>query len=316
MITHLENPIIEAYKIRLDGTPETIQKFLQEFFKTTEGQIFEKNPHGGPGISIYDPRKPLEGLQTFGFEGAELIKDFYGSLPKGRLDSEEEHEIASSLDEGDLLLLQARPNLPHSGGSTPLGDLRRAIYQAAVSQGLLKEDPRHLYLWVTGFPMFTPENGVDPGQGGTSGFSATHHPFTAPKSAADVDLLTSDPLKAKADHYDLVVNGVELGGGSRRIHSAEMQRFVMRDVLKMREERINDFDHLLKALAAGCPPHAGFAFGFDRLIAVLCGTNSVRDVIAFPKNGSGDDLMVGSPSKIGVDELKPYHLKQWDWKSE
>ncbi|EHL01077.1 putative Aspartyl-tRNA synthetase, mitochondrial [Glarea lozoyensis 74030] len=123
--------------------------------------------------------------------------------------------------------------------------------------------------------MFTPENGVDPGQGGRSKFSATHHPFTAPKTAADVDLLISNPLKAKADHYDLVVNGVELGGGSRRIHSAEMQKFVMRDVLKMRDERINDFDHLLKSLAAGCPPHAGFAFGFDRLMAVLCGTDSV-----------------------------------------
>jgi aspartyl-tRNA synthetase len=310
MITHLDDPIIEAYKVRLDGTPQTIQKFLQEFFKTTEGERFEKNLHGGPGISIYNPRRPLEGLQSFGFEGAEAIKDFYSSIQKKELDSQEGHEIESCLDEGDLLLLQARPNLPHSGGSTALGNLRRAIYQAAITQGLIKPDPRHLYLWVTGFPMFTLENGDDPGQGGASGFAATHHPFTAPKTAEDVDLLLTDPLQAKADHYDLVVNGVELGGGSRRIHSAEMQRFVMRDVLKMSDERISDFDHLLKALAAGCPPHAGLAIGFDRLIAVLCGTDSVRDVIAFPKNGSGVDLMVGSPSEVTLKELERYHLQR------
>jgi aspartyl-tRNA synthetase len=316
MITHLENPIIEAYKVRLNGTPQTIQRFLQEFFRSSEGELFEKNPDGGPGISIYDPRKPLQGLQTFGFEGAEVIKDFYSSIPKGELDSEMEHEIASSLDEGDLLLLQARPNLPHSGGSTALGNLRRAIYKAATLQGLIKADPRHLYLWVTGFPMFTLENGVDPGQGGTSGFSATHHPFTAPKTAADVDLLFTDPLKAKADHYDLVVNGVELGGGSRRIHSAEMQRFIMRDVLKMSEQRINDFDHLLKALAAGCPPHAGLAIGFDRLIAVICGTDSVRDVIAFPKNSKGVDLMVGSPREVDADQLGRYHLQRVNIKEQ
>ena len=86
---------------------------------------------------------------------------------------------------------------------------------------------------MTDFPLFTPENGVDPGQGGSAGFSATHHPFTAPKTAADVDLLLTDPLKAVADHYDLVVNGVELGGGSRRIHSAQMQSFIMVEVLKV-----------------------------------------------------------------------------------
>lgn len=307
MITTIKDPIVEAYKIRLDGTPDAVKTFVQEFFDH-EGAEFMKTPGGGPGVAIYDPRKPVEGLQTFGFEGAEAIKDFYSSIPKGRLNSDDDHEIATSFDEGDLIVLQARPYSPNAGGHTALGNTRRAIYRAAVAQGLIKADPRHIYLWVTGFPMFTLNKYHEARQGGKSGFSATHHPFTAPKTVADIDYLLTDPLKAKADHYDLVVNGVELGGGSRRIHSAEMQRFIMHDVLKMKRNKIATFDHLLGALAAGCPPHAGLALGFDRLMAVLCGTDSVRDVIAFPKNGNGVDLMVGSPCRISRKQWKPYHL--------
>lgn len=121
--------------------------------------------------------------------------------------------------------------------------------------------------------------------------------------------MLTNPLKAKADHYDIVVNGVELGGGSRRIHSRGVQEYVMRDVLKMSPARIQDFEHLLKALEAGCPPHAGLAIGFDRLMAVLCNTESVRDVIAFPKNSKGDDVTVGSPRKVAPEELGRYGLE-------
>ena len=106
--------------------------------------------------------------------------------------------------------------------------------------------------------MFSP-NSDDPGQGGSAGFSSTHHPFTAPRSLEDIDLLDTDPLAAKSEHYDLVVNGVELGGGSRRIHDATFQEYILRDILKMSEERLGDFRHLLEVLGAGCPPHAGVA---------------------------------------------------------
>lgn len=153
---------------------------------------------------------------------------------------------------------------------------------------------------------------LEPGQGGTSGFSSTHHPFTAPLSASDADLLLSAPLEAKADHYDLVVNGVELGGGSRRIHNAEFQKFVMKDILKMTAEGMAEFEHLFRALSTGCPPHAGFALGFDRLIAVMTGTESIRDVIAFPKSSKGEDLMIKSPSKITSEELDDYGLQLKD----
>ncbi|TVY37062.1 Aspartate--tRNA(Asp/Asn) ligase [Lachnellula subtilissima] len=312
MLTHLENPIFEACKIRLNGHPQRIQKFLSMFFSTPVGEIFSKNVDGGPGVAVFDSRRPLEGLQTFGFEGAEKLKALYSKLPQQAFHDEKAHENETKFDDGDLILIQARENLPNSGGSTALGRLRIAIYKAALAQGLLEPDIYHHYLWVTNFPMFTLEDGIDPGQGGAAGFSATHHPFTAPKTAADVDLLRTDPLMAKADHYDLVVNGVELGGGSRRIHSAKMQLFVMQEVLKMKPLRIKDFSHLLKALSAGCPPHAGLAIGFDRLIAVMQGTDSVKDVIAFPKSSKGEDMLVKSPRKISRAEWEQYHLMKMD----
>jgi aspartyl-tRNA synthetase len=177
-----------------------------------------------------------------------------------------------------------------------------------VSKKLLPRDLSFQFLWVTNFPMFTPDNEADPGQGGHAGFSATHHPFTAPLTDEDVELLATNPLKARADHYDLVVNGVELGGGSRRIHVAKMQEYIMREILKMTDTGLAQFSHLLEALRAGCPPHAGFALGFDRLVAVLTYTDSVRDVIAFPKSMKGEDLTVKSPGRITKEQLETYHL--------
>jgi aspartyl-tRNA synthetase len=234
MLTSIKNPIIEACKLRLNSDPETIQSFVRKFMDSPDAELFRLNIDGAPGFSIYDSRRPLEGLQTLGFEGAEELKSFYARLPRSPADDEETHEIKTAFADGDLLLIQARENLRFSGGSTMLGKLRLAIYKAALAQGLVEPDLRHHYLWVVDFPMFTLDNAADPGQGGAAGFSATHHPFTAPKSVFDVDLLLTDPLKATADHYDLVVNGVELGGGSRRIHNAEMQIFIMRDILKAR----------------------------------------------------------------------------------
>jgi aspartyl-tRNA synthetase len=121
-------------------------------------------------------------------------------------------------------------------------------------------------------------------------------------------LLLTSPSDAIAAHYDIVVNGVELGGGSRRIHSAAMQEFIFSDILKMKPERIEDFRHLLDVLRSGCPPHAGIALGWDRLMAVMCGRDSVRDVIAFPKSGRGEDSLVKSPNRMTEEQLSTYHL--------
>ncbi|THW51882.1 hypothetical protein D6D21_01312 [Aureobasidium pullulans] len=290
----LNDPIVEVLKIPISEDAKETRGFVTRFMDSPEAKPFNENPEGQPGIFIFDPRKPLSGLSVFGFEAAETIEE------------------TLDLEEGDLVVLQARKNASHAGGSTPLGNLRLALHKFAVQHGYMPAPQGFEFLWITDFPLFSPSVANEPGQGGAAGFSSTHHPFTAPKTAGDVDLLLTDPAAVKAEHYDLVVNGVELGGGSRRIHSAAMQQFVLREVLKMSEERLKDFDHLIEVLRAGCPPHAGMALGFDRLIAVMLGKESVRDVIAFPKSGRGEDLLVKSPTRITEEQLKTYHLKLRD----
>jgi len=380
MITSLEDPIIEAFKISLNCSPDEVRAFVSDVMDSPDMRPFHANPDGGPGVLIYDPTKPLEGLEAFGHEGVESLKTLYSEAAAAKAakaaakesakertaeqakstekpvkkaakknDSKKTEnlenaaqtqgqtpeieqpaavdeatnnpaieEIAAPIDPfqpGDLIILQARPRAPLSGGSTALGRLRTQLHRAAVAGGHIDADASFEFLWVTDFPLFTPSNDVDPGQGGLAGFSATHHPFTSPKTAADVDaLMRGEPLAAKADHYDLVVNGVELGGGSTRIHSAEMQEWVMREVLRMPEERIEDFRHLLEALRAGCPPHAGIALGLDRLVAVMTGCESIRDVVAFPKNNRGEDMLVGSPTRMTESQQKTYHLRVVDGK--
>jgi aspartyl-tRNA synthetase len=218
--------------------------------------------------------------------------------------------LSETLNEGGILVSPRATQL--TGGSTAMGRFRNTIHQKAVKAGLLPKPAGFHFLWVTDFPLFQPTNDVDPGQGGTAGLTSTHHPFTSPATPNDVDLLGTDPLRVKGAHYDLVVNGVELGGGSRRIHVAAVQEYVFREVLRMPESRIADFKHLLDVLAAGCPPHAGIALGFDRLIAVMKGLDSIRDVIAFPKTSSGEDALVGSPNEVTAGQLETYHLKVHD----
>ncbi|KAI9843937.1 MAG: aspartyl-tRNA synthetase 2, mitochondrial [Sclerophora amabilis] len=288
------DPIIEMIKFKVADNAKETRNFVNSFMDSPHGTPFQENPEGGPGIFIIDSRKPLQGLQSFGFEAAERVEELL------------------NLEDGDLVILQARKKAPHTGGSTPLGNLRLALHRAAVAQGYLPSPDKFEFLWITDFPLFSPTNEVNPGQGGAAGLSSTHHPFTSPKTAEDVDLLSSDPSKVKGEHYDLVVNGVELGGGSRRIHNSHVQEFILRDVLKMSPTRLKEFSHLLEVLRAGCPPHAGIALGFDRLIAVMLGRQSIRDVIAFPKSGKGEDLLVKSPGVVSQEALGEYHLQVQD----
>ena len=287
----LNDPIVEAMKFSIAEDANDTRKFVNTFMDSPEAQPFIQNPHGQPGIFIFDTRKPLQGLQVFGFEAAEALEDML------------------ALEDGDLVVIQARPRADFSGGSTPIGNLRLALHKAAVKHNFIQTPQGFAFTWINDFPLFSPSNDAEPGQGGAAGLAATHHPFTSPKTAEDVDLLLTDPLSVRADHYDLVVNGVELGGGSRRIHSAEMQELIMREVLQMSDARLKDFAHLLEVLRAGCPPHAGLALGFDRLVAVMMGKESVRDVIAFPKSGKGEDMLVKSPTRMTEGQLETYHLR-------
>ncbi|KAK3383720.1 tRNA synthetases class II-domain-containing protein [Lasiosphaeria ovina] len=304
MITDIKNPVVEAFRFRpqpvseeeAEASSNPISPFTTECIEAF-GPEAARFGGGAPVALVFDTKKPLCGLSSLGHAGFEGLTSGAPGL-----------EDFADLEDGDVVVFQARKDAPFQGGATALGTFRNLVYQRAVSSGRLPRDLSFKFLWVVNFPLFTPDKLSGPGQGGGAGFSATHHPFTAPLTDEDVELLATNPLKARGDHYDLVVNGIELGGGSRRIHVAKMQEYVMKEVLKMTDKGMGLFKHLLAALGAGCPPHAGFALGFDRLVAVLTHTNSLRDVIAFPKSIKGDDLMVKSPGRITNEELKTYHL--------
>ena len=142
----------------------------------------------------------------------------------------------------------------------------------------------------------------------TKKFAAEHHPFTH-VTEEDMDKIESDPLSCKSYAYDIVMDGFELGGGSIRIHNAEEQKRVLR-LFGLSDDEIEErFGHMLRALEHGCPPHGGIALGLDRLIMLLSGTDSIRDVIAFPKTSSASDPMTGAPNEVSARQLKEVALK-------
>lgn len=154
------------------------------------------------------------------------------------------------------------------------------------------------FLWVCDFPMFALN---ESGQ-----LESVHHPFTAPHPD-DLDILyhSKDFTKIRSLAYDLVLNGQEIGGGSIRIHQAEMQRNVLDDILKIEHSHLS---HMIDALGSGCPPHGGIALGIDRLMAILCNTRSIRDVIAFPKALNYIDPLSKAPVALSEDDLRLYHI--------
>jgi aspartyl-tRNA synthetase len=157
------------------------------------------------------------------------------------------------------------------------------------------------FLWVVDFPLITFDRDANR-------YLSTHHPFTAPV-AEDIPLLDTDPAKVRGQHYDIVLNGVELGGGSIRIHQTDVQKKVFEQILGMTPELAQSrFGYMLTAFKYGAPPHGGIALGFDRLCAILCGTNNIRDVIAFPKTAKAFDLMAGSPSEVEPKQLRDLHI--------
>lgn len=190
---------------------------------------------------------------------------------------------------GDLILIAAdRSKVVFDS----LGFLRRHI---AGILGLL-DDTRYNFLWVTDFPMF--EKDEETGQ-----LKAMHHPFTNPK-AEDIPLLDTEPEKVKADAYDIVLNGVELGGGSIRIHDRKLQA-KMFSVLNLTEEECQEkFGFLLEAFKYGTPPHGGLAYGLDRLVMLLAGEQSIREVMAFPKNQNAQCMVCEAPGTVEEAQLE------------
>ena len=195
---------------------------------------------------------------------------------------------------GDLILIVSDRNKVVFDS---LGFLRRHI---ADEMGLL-DDEQYNLLWVIDFPLFEYDEEAD-------AYHAMHHPFTSPK-AEDAELLKTDPTKAKANAYDIVLNGVELGGGSIRIHDRDMQEDMFR-ALNMSQEDIDEkFGFLVEAFRYGTPPHGGLAYGMDRLVMLLTGEKSIREVIAFPKNQAAQCMVSEAPGTVEQPQLDELGIK-------
>uniref|UniRef100_A0A671N1W3 Aspartate--tRNA ligase, mitochondrial-like n=1 Tax=Sinocyclocheilus anshuiensis TaxID=1608454 RepID=A0A671N1W3_9TELE len=197
---------------------------------------------------------------------------------------------------GDLIFITAGPR---ENVRPLLGKLRLQCVELLESYGVPVRDPSVFhFLWVVDFPLFLPK------EDNPEMLEAAHHPFTAPVPE-DAHLLYTQPRKVRGQHYDLVLNGCEVGGGSIRIHNASQQLYVLDTILK---EDPSLLSHLLEALDSGAPPHGGIALGLDRLVSIIVGAPSIRDIIAFPKSFRGHDLMSRAPDFVSEEDLKPYHI--------
>ena len=201
---------------------------------------------------------------------------------------------ATDANPGDLILVMAGDA---SKTRTQLSALRMYL---GNELGLRKAD-EFAPLWVVDFPLLEWDEE-------TERFHAMHHPFTSPKKE-DMELLETEPGKVRANAYDLVLNGNEIGGGSIRIHDKETQSKMFKYLGFTEEEAKAQFGFLMDAFQYGAPPHGGIAFGFDRLVAILGGQESIRDFIAFPKNNAGRDVMIDAPAKLDNEQLDELHLR-------
>ncbi len=244
-----------------------------------------------------------QGLGAKGLAWVKIKEDSSWQSPIAKFFSQEEQkEIMERLDAspGDILFFGADQK---STVYKVLGELRLEL---ARRRNLIPEEKVN-FVWVTDFPLL--EYDEDEGR-----FKALHHPFTAPKKE-DLELLEKEPEKVRSRAYDLVLNGIEIGGGSIRIHQESIQKRVFRALNISDEEASEKFGFLLEALTYGAPPHGGIAFGLDRLVMLMARRNTIRDVIAFPKTQKAQCLMANAPASVSMAQLAELYLKP-DWKRE
>ena len=275
----------------------------------------------GKGFKVFDDSEIIlsinvEGCSNYTRKQIDELTDFVktpqiGSKGLVYIKNNEDGTIKSSVDKfysaDDLKTVIDENNSNPSDLILILaGDVKQTI-SAMSSLRLLMGDRLNLRdpeifnpVWVINFPLVAWDEE-------SKRYHAMHHPFTSPIKD-DIDLLNSNPEKVRANAYDLVINGVEIGGGSIRIHDRKLQEKVFETLGFSNEEAYNQFGFLLDAFKYGTPPHGGIAFGFDRLCALFSGQESIRDFIAFPKNTSGRDVMINTPSEIDNDQLKELGL--------
>ncbi|WP_434122197.1 aspartate--tRNA ligase [Salinicoccus roseus] len=284
---------------------------LSDFSRSVDFKVFRSAVENGgmvkaivlKGEESRFSRKDIDKLETYvktyGAKGLAWLKVKEGDLngPIAKFFSEDNRKElyeTLSLENGDLILFVAdTEKVVHAS----LGNLRNKL---AKDLDLIPEDQFN-FLWVTDWPLF--EYDEEAGR-----YFAAHHPFTSPK-AEDVEKLETAPEEVIANAYDIVLNGYELGGGSVRIHDAETQEKMFRALGFTDEERDEQFGFLLEAFKYGAPPHGGIAYGFDRFVMLLAGTDNIRDVIAFPKTASASDLMMNAPSRVSGEQLKELHIE-------
>ncbi|HZZ20458.1 MAG TPA: aspartate--tRNA ligase [Opitutaceae bacterium] len=290
-------------------------KDFSETFKASSFKVFQGTVASGGAVKAFNAKgladmtqgelKALEEIaKSLGAKGLAFIKVEGGEWksPIVKFLSEaEKATLASTLEvaEGDMIFFAAAP---WDKACAILGRIRLEVAQLLQKRGKLAiraDDWK--FLWVVNFPLMSYDEE-------RKTYVATHHPFTAPVPE-DAHLIDSDPKAVRGQHYDIVLNGMELGGGSIRIHQPALQKKIFEDVLKIPADVVeNRFGYMLKAFTFGAPPHGGIAFGLDRISALLCGTTSIRDVIAFPKTQKGQDLMAGSPTPVTANQLKELHI--------
>lgn len=259
-------------------------------------------------LSRKDFDKLNEFIKAYGVKGVAWLAEgsdqtvrssFASKMNRESLDKLRE---LTGLQEGDVLFVVADADTERA--QTAVGALRCEL---AERFGLIKDDG-FAVTWIVDFPLF--EYSEEEGR-----LVAKHHPFTSPKNE-DLPLMKTDPAAVRAKAYDLVINGEEVGGGSLRIYSREVQE-LMFETLGFTEEQIKDkFGYFVDAFKYGTPPHGGLAFGFDRLIMQLCGAQSIRDVIAFPKIQNASCVMSQAPSEVEEKQLRELSIKYFDYENK